>query len=140
MDGRGSNIRTVGCSGLLDARPKFEATTISKLRDAGAILLGKATLTEWANYRNAARASGGWSAVGGQGLAPYHKDQDTSGSSSGSAVAAALGLAAAALGTEVGQSCQLSCQTNHEEFYRLREVSARLLKRLLSSVSSLQWG
>ena len=92
---------TVGCSGLLNATPKFEATTIRKLRDQGAIILGKTVPTEWANYRSPGQASGGWSAVGGQCMAHYHKDQDPSGSSSGSAVAAGMGLAAASLATEV---------------------------------------
>lgn len=74
---------------------------IRRLREQGAVLLGKTVPTQWANYRNPGQASGGWSAVGGQCLAPYHENQDPSGSSSGSAVAACLGLAAAALGTEV---------------------------------------
>ena len=92
---------TVGCSGLLDAIPNVEATTVKKLRDQGAIILGKTVPTEWANYRSPGQASGGWSAVGGQCLAHYHENQDPSGSSSGSAVAAGMGLAAASLATEV---------------------------------------
>lgn len=65
------------------------------------MLLGKTVASQWANYRSPGRAPGGWSAVGGQCLAPYREDQDPSGSSSGSAVAVCLGLSAAALGTEV---------------------------------------
>jgi len=94
-------LRSDGCSGLLNAKPKFEATTVKLLREQGAVLLGKAVATQWANYRSPGQASGGWSAVGGQCLAPYHDNLDPSGSSSGSAVAASLGMAAAALGTEV---------------------------------------
>ena len=90
-----------GCASLLDAVPKFEATAIKRLREEGAVLLGKTVPTEWANSRNPGRASGGWSAVGGQRVASYHESQDPSGSSSSSAVAAALGLCGAALGTKV---------------------------------------
>lgn len=90
-----------GCAGLLSAVPKFEATSIKRLREHGAVLLGKTVPSEWANYRNPGRVPGGWSAVGGQCLAPYHENQDPSGSSSGSAVATTLGLCSAALGTEV---------------------------------------
>ncbi|TPX09393.1 uncharacterized protein E0L32_009437 [Thyridium curvatum] len=96
---RGSKC-AYGCSGLVDAIPKFESSTIKRLREQGAIILGKTVPTQWANYRNPGRASGRWSAVGGQCLGPYHEEQDPSGSSSGSAVAASLGLCAAALGTE----------------------------------------
>ncbi|CAF3485281.1 unnamed protein product [Fusarium graminearum] len=99
-----------GCLGLKDAVPAFEATIIRRLREQGAVLLGKTNPTEWANYRSPGRASGGWSGVGGQCLAPYHEDQDPSGSSSGSAVAACLGLAAAALGTETSGSLSSPAQ------------------------------
>lgn len=99
---------TDGCSGLVDAIPKFESSTIKRLREQGAIILGKTVPTQWANYRNPGRASGRWSAVGGQCLGPYHEEQDPSGSSSGSAVAASLGLCAAALGTEVRLAMALS--------------------------------
>jgi len=101
---------TNGCSGLLNAKPKFEATTVKLLREQGAVLLGKAVATQWANYRSPGQASGGWSAVGGQCLAPYHDNLDPSGSSSGSAVAASLGMAAAALGTETDGSLSSPAQ------------------------------
>ncbi|KAK6703139.1 hypothetical protein SNK04_013024 [Fusarium graminearum] len=103
-------MSTNGCLGLKDAVPAFEATIIRRLREQGAVLLGKTNPTEWANYRSPGRASGGWSGVGGQCLAPYHEDQDPSGSSSGSAVAACLGLAAAALGTETSGSLSSPAQ------------------------------
>lgn len=77
----------------------------AKLRTAGAILLGKANLSQWANFRSS-NSSNGWSAHGGQTIAAYHSSlrQDPSGSSSGSGVAASLGLAAATLGTETDGS------------------------------------
>ncbi|MCJ1359548.1 MAG: hypothetical protein MMC33_009550 [Icmadophila ericetorum] len=91
---------TVGCSGLVGAMPQYEASTIQKLREHGAILLGKTSLTQWANYRSPDQPMGGWSAVGGQCVGAFHINQYPSGSSSGSAVATALGLASASLGTE----------------------------------------
>ncbi|KAF5876438.1 putative glutamyl-trna amidotransferase subunit a protein [Botrytis fragariae] len=90
---------TFGCTGLLYAIPSIEATTIIKLREQGAIILG-------ANNR----CTPGWSAVGGQCLGVYHKDQHPKGSSSGSAVGTALGLCAAALGTETSGSVILPAQ------------------------------
>jgi amidase len=88
---------------LVSARPKFEATAIKKLHGAGAIILGKANCSEWANFRAPEKSISGWSswsAVGGQGLGIYAKNQSPAGSSSGSAVATALSLA---LGTEVSR-------------------------------------
>ncbi|PSN70519.1 amidase signature enzyme [Corynespora cassiicola Philippines] len=99
-----------GCSGLSRARPKFEATTIGLLRDQGAILLGKTAAMQWANYRSPGQAPGGWSAVGGQCLAPYHENLDPSGSSSGSDVATSLGMAAASSGTETDGSLSSPAQ------------------------------
>ncbi|KAG9229299.1 amidase signature domain-containing protein [Amylocarpus encephaloides] len=95
---------TAGCSGLAGAIPMFEATAIEKLRSAGAIIIGKANCSEWVNFRAPEKSISGWSAVGGQGLGIYAKNQSPSGSSSGSAVATSLGLAAAALGTETSGS------------------------------------
>lgn len=90
-----------GCVGLKNSTPRFEATAITKLRESGAVLLGKTSLTEWANYRSPGNAPNGWSGVAGQGYGIYIEEQDPGGSSSGSAVAVALGLCPAALGTEV---------------------------------------
>jgi amidase len=71
-----------------------------KLREAGAVILGKTNLSQWANYRSS-NSSNGWSALGGQVYAAYHPQQDPSGSSSGSGVSSSLGLALGCLGTEV---------------------------------------
>ena len=82
-----------------------EATVVTKLRDAGAVILGKATMGEWAQYRSRrASSSHGWSAYGGQALGAYYPQQDPSGSSSGSAVAASIGLALGSLATETSGS------------------------------------
>ncbi len=74
-----------------------------KLRDAGAVILGKTNLSEWANIRSS-HASSGWSARGGQTVNPYALDRNPSGSSSGSGVAVAANLCALAVGTETDGS------------------------------------
>lgn len=80
-----------------------DAPVIARLRAAGAIILGKTNLSEWANIRSESSTSG-WSAVGGRTRNPYALDRNPCGSSSGSGVAAAASLAAAALGTETDGS------------------------------------
>jgi amidase len=86
---------------LLGARCKHESTVSRKLREAGAIILGKTNQTEWSNWRTLDPNNNGWSARGGQCTGPYYKGQDPYGSSSGSGVAGALALAYACIGTEV---------------------------------------
>jgi Asp-tRNA(Asn)/Glu-tRNA(Gln) amidotransferase A subunit family amidase len=92
---------SAGSFALLGAKVPQDSTVVSKLKAAGVIILGKSSMSEWANFRSGAgNACNGWSAHGGQVLGAYTADQDPSGSSSGSAVGASLGLAFAALGTE----------------------------------------
>ncbi|EEP79678.1 conserved hypothetical protein [Uncinocarpus reesii 1704] len=94
---------TSGSYALYNAKLHEDATVAKKLRDAGAIILGKANLSQWANFRSL-NSSSGWSAYGGQVTAAYYPQQDPSGSSSGSGVASDLGLAWATLGTETSGS------------------------------------
>ena len=74
-----------------------------RLRAAGAVLLGKANMSEWANFRST-HSSSGWSARGGQAVNPYSLDRTPCGSSSGSATAVAANLVAVSLGTETDGS------------------------------------
>ncbi|PHH90034.1 hypothetical protein CDD83_4660 [Cordyceps sp. RAO-2017] len=90
---------TAGSYALLGAQVPEDSGVVAKLRRAGAIILGKTNLSQWAAARSDETVNG-WSAYGGQTLGAYYPDQSPSGSSSGSAVAASLGLAWAALGTE----------------------------------------
>ncbi|MFW9972305.1 MAG: amidase [Candidatus Odinarchaeota archaeon] len=80
-----------------------DAFIIKKLRDAGAVILAKANLSEWANFRSV-RSTSGWSSRGGQTFNPYSLDRNPCGSSSGSAVAVAANLCSAAIGTETDGS------------------------------------
>ncbi|MBA2077580.1 amidase [Rhodanobacter sp. PCA2] len=94
---------TAGSLALQAAPAPHDATVAAKLRAAGAVILGKANLSEWANFRSS-HASSGWSAVGGQTRNPYALDRNPCGSSAGSAAAVAAGLATAAVGTETDGS------------------------------------
>ena len=102
---------TAGSLALVGARAARDAFVARKLRDSGAILLGKANLSEWANFRSTTSSSG-WSARGGQALNPYVLDRSPCGSSSGSATAVAANLAAASLGTETDGSILSPAATN----------------------------
>jgi amidase len=94
---------TAGSFALLGARPSRDAFLAQRLRQAGAVLLGKANLSEWANFRSFTSSSG-WSGRGGQTNNPYVLDRNPCGSSSGSGVAAAANLAAVTIGTETDGS------------------------------------
>ncbi|KAI1854296.1 hypothetical protein JX266_001437 [Neoarthrinium moseri] len=98
-----SEPNTAGSYALLGAKVPQDSTVAAKLRKAGAIILGKANLSQWANWRSD-NTSNGWTADGGQTEGAYYPGQDPSGSSSGSGVASSLGLALAALGTETDGS------------------------------------
>ncbi len=94
---------TAGSLALVGARPRQEAFLVTRLREAGAGILGKTNLSEWANFRGL-RSVSGWSGRGGQTLNPYVLDRSPSGSSSGSAVAVSANLCVAAIGTETNGS------------------------------------
>ena len=94
---------TAGSFALYGAKVPTDSTLASKLRAAGVIILGKANLSQWANFRSF-NSTNGWSAYGGQCYGVYYPGQDPSGSSSGSGVSSAIGLAFAALGSETDGS------------------------------------
>ena len=94
---------TAGSLALKDNVSGRDAPVTARLRSAGAIILGKTNLSEWANIRSS-RSISGWSGVGGQARNPYALDRSPCGSSAGSGSAAAASLAAAAVGTETDGS------------------------------------
>jgi amidase len=94
---------TAGSLALQDNLTGRDSPLAARLRAAGAVILGKTNLSEWANFRSNASSSG-WSAVGGQTHNPHVLDRNPCGSSSGSGAAVAAGLAAAAIGTETDGS------------------------------------
>ena len=100
---------TAGSRILKDSFPLKDSWAAKKLRDEGAVILGKTNLSEWANYR-ASYSSSGWSGVGGQTKNPYVLDRNPCGSSSGSAVAVSANLCVVAIGTETWGS--IMCPSN----------------------------
>jgi amidase len=92
-----------GSLALASHQPSRDAFLVSRLRDSGAVILGKANLSEWANFRSS-RSSSGWSSIGGQTRNPYDTARNPCGSSSGSAVAVTANLTVVAVGTETDGS------------------------------------
>ena len=102
---------TAGSLALANNAPGRDAPLAARLREAGAVIAGKANLSEWANFRGANSISG-WSAVGGQTRNPHALDRNPCGSSSGSAAAVAAGLVPAAIGTETNGSIVCPASAN----------------------------
>jgi amidase len=94
---------TAGSLALVGSRPNRDAFIVAKLRAAGAVIIGKTNLSEWANFRST-RSTSGWSSRGGLTKNPHALDRNTSGSSSGSGAAAAAGFATVTIGTETDGS------------------------------------
>jgi amidase len=102
---------TAGSLALQDNVTNRDSPLVARLRAAGAVILGKTNLSEWANFRSNASTSG-WSGVGGQTKNPHVLDRNPCGSSSGSGAAVAAGLAAAAVGTETDGSIVCPASAN----------------------------
>jgi amidase len=101
---------TAGSTALRNSYPKDDSFVAKKLREAGAVIIAKSNLSEWANFR-ASMSSSGWSGVGGQTKNPYVLDRNPCGSSSGSGVAVSANLCMFAIGTETNGS--IVCPSNN---------------------------
>lgn len=101
---------TAGATALKNSFPKTDSYVAQKLREAGAVIIAKSNLSEWANFR-AEVSSSGWSGVGGQTKNPYVLDRNPCGSSSGSGVAVSANLCMIAIGTETNGS--IVCPSNN---------------------------
>ncbi|HJT29736.1 MAG TPA: amidase [Pyrinomonadaceae bacterium] len=103
IDTQDRMMTTAGSLALVGAKPQRDAFVAQRLRDTGALILGKTNLSEWANFRST-KSSSGWSGRGGQTKNPYVLERNPCGSSSGSGAAVAANLCAAAIGTETDGS------------------------------------
>jgi amidase len=102
---------SAGSLALMNVKPPRDAFLVKQLRDAGAVILGKTNLSEWANIRST-RSTSGWSSRGGLTKNPYALNRNTSGSSSGSGAAIAASFAAIAVGTETDGSITSPASVN----------------------------
>ncbi|HEX4914602.1 MAG TPA: amidase [Vicinamibacterales bacterium] len=96
-------VNSAGSLALADHKPAADAFMVTRLREAGAVILGKTNLSEWANFRST-RSSSGWSSRGGQTKNPYVLDRNPCGSSSGTGTSIAASLGAVGVGTETDGS------------------------------------
>ncbi|MFO7822638.1 MAG: amidase [Cyclobacterium sp.] len=103
LDTQDKMATTAGSRALAGSMPLKDSFVAKKLRESGAVILGKANLSEWANFRGELSSSG-WSGIGGQTKNPYYLDRNPCGSSSGSAVGVSANLSVLAIGTETNGS------------------------------------
>jgi amidase len=125
---------TAGSPALLSAEPD-DAFLITKLREAGAVIIGKANLSEWANFRST-HSTSGWSTLGGQTANPYALDRNPSGSSSGSAAGVAAALAPLAVGTETDGS--IVCPASYCGIVGLKPTNGLVSRRGIVPISPVQ--
>ena len=126
---------TAGSRILKNAFPIKDSWVAKKLREAGAVIIGKSNLSEWANYR-ASYSSSGWSGLGGQTKNPYVLDRNPCGSSSGSAVAVSANLCAIAIGTETNGS--ISCPSSINGIVGMKPTTGLVSRSGIIPISSSQ--
>ncbi|CAF3712850.1 unnamed protein product [Adineta steineri] len=126
---------TAGSFALFGSITQGDATVAEKLRNAGAIILGKTALSEWANFRGF-NIPNGWSGRGGQATSPFYPQGDACGSSTGSAIASSIGLAAATLGTETDGS--IICPSNRNNVVAIKPTVGLVSRNLVIPISQNQ--
>ncbi len=117
IDTRDKMPNTAGATALRHSFPAHDSWVAKKLREAGAVIIAKSNLSEWANFRSSLSSSG-WSGIGGQTRNPYVLDRNPCGSSSGSGVAVSANLCAFAIGTETDGS--IVCPANNNGIVGLK--------------------
>jgi len=125
---------TAGSPALLPAEPS-DAFLVTRLRAAGAVIIGKANLSEWANFRST-HSTSGWSTLGGQTANPYALDRNPSGSSSGSAAGVAAALAPLAVGTETDGS--IVCPSSACGIVGIKPTNGLISRRGIVPISPVQ--
>jgi amidase len=126
---------TAGATVLRNSFPETDSPVARKLREAGAVIIAKANLSEWANFRGTASTSG-WSGVGGQTKNPYILDRNPCGSSSGSGVAVSANLCVLAIGTETDGS--IVCPSNNNGIVGLKPTVGLISRTGIIPISFTQ--
>lgn len=126
---------TAGATALMNSFPASDSRVAGKLREAGAVIIAKSNLSEWANFR-AETSSSGWSGVGGQTKNPYVLDRNPCGSSSGSGVAVSANLCSVAIGTETNGS--IVCPSNNNGIVGLKPTVGLISRTGIIPISFTQ--
>lgn len=126
---------TAGATALNNSFPEMDSYVAKKLREAGAVIIGKSNLSEWANFR-AMVSSSGWSGVGGQTKNPYVLDRNPCGSSAGSGVAVSANLCMMAIGTETNGS--IVCPSNNNGIVGLKPTVGLISRSGIIPISFTQ--
>lgn len=126
---------TAGSNALKDSKPLQDAYIVKKLREAGAVILGKTNLSEWANFHSNFSSSG-WSAVSGQTKNPYDISRNPCGSSAGSGVAVSANLCVIAIGTETNGS--IVCPSNNNGIVGIKPTVGLLSRSGIVPISFTQ--
>ena len=134
IDSRGL-ANTAGSLAMLDNLPSRDANLVSKLKSEGFLIIGKANLSEWANFRGRNSVSG-WSSVGGQTRNPYDLNYNPCGSSSGSAVAVAIGIVPVSIGTETNGS--ITCPASINGIVGIKPTVGLVSRHGIIPISSTQ--
>ena len=126
---------TAGATVLKNSFPETDSWVAKKLREAGAVIIAKSNLSEWANFRSSVSSSG-WSGVGGQTKNPYILDRNPCGSSSGSGVAVSANLCMLAIGTETNGS--IVCPSNNNGIVGLKPTVGLISRSGIVPISFTQ--
>jgi amidase len=135
IDTHDSMPNTAGATALRNSHPVKDSFIVKRLREAGAIIIAKSNLSEWANFR-ASVSSSGWSGVGGQTKNPYVLDRNPCGSSSGSGVAVSANLCMFAIGTETNGS--IVCPSNNNGIVGIKPTVGLLSRSGIIPISFSQ--